>query len=250
MSDNQNTVPEDFLPLSQGEMDELASFLASDRTSDETMMLDTLDGYLTAIAVGPINLEFGQWFPGIWGPDKDDFPNFKTKAEVQRIIDLILRQMNEIILDLEEELQLDVEIFAPIFDTRTIDGTEYDDAEMWAYGFMCGMALCRRDWQPFFDNHNGAEILRPIYLLGSDNLLQEEKLLVETVEQRHELAQEIPARVTEIYRFWLPYREALFERAIATAINREHPKIGRNDPCPCGSGLKFKKCCGVAGILH
>ncbi len=25
---------------------------------------------------------------------------------------------------------------------------------------------------------------------------------------------------------------------------REGPKIGRNDPCPCGSGKKFKKCCG------
>lgn len=26
---------------------------------------------------------------------------------------------------------------------------------------------------------------------------------------------------------------------------RQGPKIGRNDPCPCGSGKKFKKCCGV-----
>ena len=25
---------------------------------------------------------------------------------------------------------------------------------------------------------------------------------------------------------------------------REQPKVGRNDPCPCGSGKKFKKCCG------
>jgi hypothetical protein len=25
---------------------------------------------------------------------------------------------------------------------------------------------------------------------------------------------------------------------------REAPKVGRNDPCPCGSGKKFKKCCG------
>ena len=24
---------------------------------------------------------------------------------------------------------------------------------------------------------------------------------------------------------------------------RKEPKIGRNDPCPCGSGRKFKKCC-------
>ena len=27
---------------------------------------------------------------------------------------------------------------------------------------------------------------------------------------------------------------------------RETPKIGRNDPCPCGSGKKYKKCCGRA----
>ena len=27
-------------------------------------------------------------------------------------------------------------------------------------------------------------------------------------------------------------------------IVREEPKVGRNDPCPCGSGAKFKKCCG------
>jgi uncharacterized protein YecA (UPF0149 family) len=25
------------------------------------------------------------------------------------------------------------------------------------------------------------------------------------------------------------------------------PKVGRNDPCPCGSGKKFKKCCSMAG---
>jgi preprotein translocase subunit SecA len=25
---------------------------------------------------------------------------------------------------------------------------------------------------------------------------------------------------------------------------REQPKVGRNEPCPCGSGRKFKKCCG------
>ena len=26
---------------------------------------------------------------------------------------------------------------------------------------------------------------------------------------------------------------------------RSEPKIGRNDPCPCGNGRKFKKCCGL-----
>jgi uncharacterized protein YchJ len=29
---------------------------------------------------------------------------------------------------------------------------------------------------------------------------------------------------------------------------RSAPKVGRNDPCPCGSGKKFKKCCGAADL--
>ena len=28
---------------------------------------------------------------------------------------------------------------------------------------------------------------------------------------------------------------------------RDLPKVGRNDPCPCGSGKKFKQCCGKIG---
>ncbi len=28
-------------------------------------------------------------------------------------------------------------------------------------------------------------------------------------------------------------------------FRRETPKVGRNDPCPCGSGKKYKKCCGI-----
>ncbi|MBI5380664.1 MAG: YchJ family protein [Opitutae bacterium] len=34
--------------------------------------------------------------------------------------------------------------------------------------------------------------------------------------------------------------------AVGHTVRREAPKIGRNDPCPCGSGKKYKKCCGVS----
>ncbi|MBD3244209.1 MAG: hypothetical protein GF331_26695, partial [Chitinivibrionales bacterium] len=29
-------------------------------------------------------------------------------------------------------------------------------------------------------------------------------------------------------------------------VVRETPKVGRNDPCPCGSGKKYKKCCALS----
>ena len=34
------------------------------------------------------------------------------------------------------------------------------------------------------------------------------------------------------------------DKPAATTVRRETVKVGRNDPCPCGSGKKFKKCCG------
>jgi len=33
--------------------------------------------------------------------------------------------------------------------------------------------------------------------------------------------------------------------AVMQAIQRGEIEVGRNDPCPCGSGRKFKKCCGA-----
>jgi preprotein translocase subunit SecA len=34
--------------------------------------------------------------------------------------------------------------------------------------------------------------------------------------------------------------------AVVQTIKRKAPKVGRNDPCPCGSGKKYKQCCGRA----
>jgi preprotein translocase subunit SecA len=34
--------------------------------------------------------------------------------------------------------------------------------------------------------------------------------------------------------------------AAVHTVRRDEPKVGRNDPCPCGSGKKYKKCHGAA----
>ena len=41
---------------------------------------------------------------------------------------------------------------------------------------------------------------------------------------------------------WLPLGHRVLRKI--EQIVREDPKVGRNDPCPCGSGKKYKKCCG------
>ena len=66
------------VPLSEEEIDELDDFLMSDAVSDETMMLDQLDCYLTAIIIGPTTVRMQDWLPGIWGPGRNMRPNSKS----------------------------------------------------------------------------------------------------------------------------------------------------------------------------
>ena len=236
------------VPLSDEEQEELENFLLSDATSDETMLLDMLDGYLTAIVVGPSTILPSQWLPGIWGSSEDDTPHYESAEQAERILELIMRHMNGIVWTLQQ----DPDAFDPLLHSVVYedDPREYLDGEMWAHGFMEGIELCREDWQPLFDDPSANESLRPIYLLGGENLTKEEEALTRWPNEREELTRQIAASVAAIYRFWLPHREASHDSVVASTVRRDAPKAGRNDPCPCGSGKKFKKCCGAAPTLH
>jgi uncharacterized protein len=52
----------------------------------------------------------------------------------------------------------------------------------------------------------------------------------------------------QLHRHFLRQR-SLYTDASTTFV-RDWPKTGRNEPCPCGSGRKFKKCCGSRSMLH
>ena len=235
-------------PLSDEELEELDQFLMSDAVSDEAMLLDTLDGYLTAIVIGPTTVLPSQWLPGIWGESEDDAPEYESLEQAQRVLELVMRHMNGIIWT----LQYDADAFDPLLDSMVYEGDprEYLEGEMWAYGFMRGIGLCRQDWQPLFDDPAAREALRPIRLLGADELTEAEEALTRWPAQREELTEQLAGSVAAIYRFWLPRRQVQHERLVASTFRREGPKPGRNDPCPCGSGKKFKKCCGTASTLH
>src|SRR5512144_436084 len=100
-------------PHEETALDELDRFLLSDATSDNTMMLDCLDGYLTAIVCGPASIKTSEWLPGVWGPSSQDEPAFETYEQAQRILDLILQQRNGII----DSLKHDPDRFEPVFDS-------------------------------------------------------------------------------------------------------------------------------------
>jgi uncharacterized protein len=242
---DQDLNPMEVMPaLTDKEMDELDNFLMSDATSNEVMMLDSLDGFLTAIASGPVMPKQSEWLPRVWGPSNEDAPTFDSDAQAERVIGLITRHLNAIVWNLQQE----PDFFEPVFDLQVYvdDEREYVDGEMWAHGYMTGINLQRDTWKALFESKHGVEVMQPIRLLGSADVSPEEEELTATPAQREELSKPIPASVAWIYKFWAPQRRAAEDRAMGKTAEHEIPKIGRNAPCTCGSGRKFKKCCGAA----
>ena len=66
-------------------------------------------------------------------------------------------------------------------------------------------------------------------------------------ELREKLILGVAGAVTAIYRYFAPQRRMMAASlgAKRTAYRRAERKIRRNDPCPCGSGKKYKHCHGA-----
>jgi uncharacterized protein len=87
-------------------------------------------------------------------------------------------------------------------------------------------------------------MLFPIMLYGTEAGWDELESNPALEERHNEFATSLGESVIAIMDWWLPVRKA------KSTIRREEPKVGRNDPCPCGSGKKFKQCCGGLKVLH
>jgi len=62
--------------------------------------------------------------------------------------------------------------------------------------------------------------------------------------RREALIVRAAAGITAIYRYFEPRRRMLSDLRSEHPTHRRTKKIGRNDPCSCGSGKKYKHCCG------
>ncbi len=223
-------------PLTDEEFDELDRFLMSDATQEESLDISMLDGFLTALAIGPNTHLPSQWLPVVWGGEI----SWESEVLAERMTSYVLRLGNDIILTLRDA----PEEFEPLIYEREHQGKTIPIIDEWCTGFIKGMALDEEAWQPLMDAEEGAEMLYPIMLYGTEtgwDMLRDDPSLG---ERHDEFAASLSDSVLAIRDWWLPVRKA------KSTIRREEPKVGRNKPCPCGSGKKFKQCCAGQKTLH
>ena len=82
------------MSLTEQELDYLESFLISASTHEDCMDIVTLEGFLTALAIGPIDVDIEEWLPMVFGEEKQ--PVFESVEQENLIESLIIKHFYNI----------------------------------------------------------------------------------------------------------------------------------------------------------
>lgn len=221
-------------PLSTQELEELNRFLMSDIVPHGTMDISMLDGFLTCVVIGPETLTPGEWLPAVWGGSPG--PKFESMEQAEYIVSLIIRHMNAIAGQLEHAPQA----FEPLFYERKVEGRTDVIADEWCDGFMQGVNLRPGSWLPLIEAGH-TQWLAPMELFSGGGGWDKLEQSSDPEAERGKWVAKIVPCVFEIKRFWAEYARQAPQAPVSTV---EEPPAGGDKPCPCGSGRKFKDCCG------
>ena len=239
MHENHQGHPVKPQPLTDAEFERLNGLLGR-FDNKRPMNLEQLDGFLAALICGPEIVRPSEYLPVIWGDDMVLEGSFGAQSVLQDFLSLIMRHWNVIADTLHSG-----DVFLPLL-LEDDDGVTH--ANDWATGFRRGMEFHKEQWAALLSDEQHGGLLVPIFALAHEHDPDPEMRPYKeaiSAEKREKLIVGAAAGVTGIYRYFKALR--LVEKEPldhATTFRRTIPKIGRNDPCPCGSGKKFKQCCG------
>jgi uncharacterized protein len=203
------------------------------RIDEDVMMLDELDGFFAGILVAPEMIPPSIWAPHIWSRDGQGKLDhlFATLDETERVLKLIMDHYNMIANSLLPPFGM----YEPVLSYDENNGDTL--WELWSVGFARALDLTEANWLAIAQSgdQDAVKALGGLRMLididqGTSNLAQAEK---------DRLTLEAPELIPD----WI---ETLAVWRMTANPMRPPPKdVGRNDPCPCGSGRKYKQCHGA-----
>jgi len=220
-------------PLTEAELDRLGQFLLGCKTG-KAMSIEELDGFFAALVAGPDVVMPSEYMAHVFGSEGSDAHEFDSLEEANEILALMMRHWNHIAVSLSKG-----EVYLPLL-LKDENGMEHGND--WARGFIRGTRLRHDGWAQLLADDDHAGCMIPMLLLYHEHnenpAMRPDPI---SPEQREKVIESMAAGLLGAYRY---FRHQ--ERPYAGTHSPEprHAKIGRNDPCPCGSGKKYKRCCG------
>ncbi len=226
-------------PLSEQEINWLGDYLDKlSETYEDNMSLEMIDGLFCALIISPILVDPSDWLDIIF----DENFEFESEQEAKKVFGFLFRHWNHIsnLIRHPPKAEQD-DFYFPLVADYDEDNSSYKLAEQWATGFHLGMDYCLNEWSDLIKDKENYVLIVPIILLELGYNPDDEENVV-TDEESEKLFAMIPSVVYRIFEYW---------QAKTKKTKEDNIKIGRNDPCPCGSGKKYKKCCaGTSDTIH
>ncbi len=237
--------------LTDAEFAELDDLLAATPEPLEPCDAVMLDGYLCGVLVQPILIEPAAWLPHVFDFEGQPLPDQVDAKWLERTEALILRRhaalnramvedgwFNPLILEFDDEHPMQ----APA-DPAPAELDPVSQAIMpWVAGFQHA-TLCFPDLAEMNDDAVMTSLARLFRHLPAET--DEERELVATMAREYPLAtlddaiEELVLAVADLCDLTSEQRYKV------DTVKRDAPKVGRNEPCPCGSGKKYKHCHGA-----
>ena len=229
-NEDQDDDPAGAIRPHPGELAWLERFLVSRQVPAATMSLLMLDGYLMAVTIGPLEIQPSSYMPPVWGEDGSE-PTWEAGLR-DLVAGLLIRQCLSIRMCYAAGAEQ-----RPLVEQAAPDDT-HDLAAEWAEGFAIGMELAGDAWEPIFKDKRGAEDALAVLALceGETEFLGRPA----TASERTQIIERLPRILQRIAAYWRSPT-----RTYPGSAPVRVQKVGRNDPCPCGSGKKYKKCCAL-----
>lgn len=221
------------MPLNDADFDRLGGFLKE--IGAPAMSLEMLDGFFAALICSPDTVLPSEYLLLVFGESHA----FDSNDQATEILGLVMRHWHTIASQLFCTLETD-DVYFPVLLQDEEDGVAHGND--WAHGFMRGIQLRPERWQELIGCDELGGPMLPIMILNHehdpDPALRPPSIVP---EKRDDLLQSMIVGLTHIYRYFEPHRRSTTQ----LPLRRQEPKIGRNEPCPCGSGRKYKHCCAV-----
>ncbi len=215
-------------------------FLASPAAPKNTLSPLALEGYLTGVVVAPELIPPSRWIAALWG---DEEPVFDSDADLRAVFGTLMTRYDSLSSDIDRSLErLEAERvcdYRPTF-LQAGEKPAHETVREWVSGFWRAMALAPEGWTAFAGDERLEPIITPLIgFLDIDNGAFVPACDID--ERLDEAAQQIPRAILVLHKI-AKLRAA---RSPRKAEPKRQTKIGRNDPCPCRSGKKYKRCCGA-----
>ena len=205
----------------------LMELLDAKSEAHNTMRCNEVQGFMMALLSGPDALNPTNWLPEILG--EESLFDAKERTEIERLVMAMAADMR---MKLNEKILPDLWFYE--------DEAGNPDFYTWCNAYLYALDIVPTDWFEAVDQEEFEDLFYPIMALGGiyDDEENGEVILHLNEKELTQLESDLPHVLLDIYWYW----QAIINKP--QTVRREGEKVGRNDPCPCGSGKKYKACCG------